>query len=140
MFLGEHRHSIDAKNRLFIPAKFRDELKESFIVAKPLRGKCLRICTKDAWNSYLEPIRKLPRPEAEVALRVLTKDASEVSPDAQGRVNLSGDLVKKAELGKNVVIVGCNDYIEVWAEAEFARLFESYDEEKVYDHLMDLGL
>lgn len=140
MFLGEYRHSIDAKNRLFIPAKLRDELGETFIVAKPLRGKCLRICTADEWKKYLEPIKNLARPEAEVALRVLTKDASEVSPDAQGRVNLSGDLVKKAELGKNVVILGCNDYIEVWSEEEFNRLFKSYEEDDVLGRLMDLGL
>ena len=140
MFLGEYRHSIDTKNRLFIPAKLRDELGESFIVAKPLRGKCLRICTAKEWDKYLEPIQTLARPEAEIALRVLTKDASEVSPDSQGRVNLSGDLVKKAELGKNVVILGCNDYIEVWSEEEFKRLFETYEEENVFGRLMDLGL
>ena len=56
MFLGEHRHNLDAKNRLFIPTKYREQLDESFIIAKPARGNCLRISSIQQWNDYVDPM------------------------------------------------------------------------------------
>ena len=57
--LGEFNHNLDTKKRLFIPAKFRDELGETFVIAKLLRGDCLRICSLEEWEKYLAPIYQM---------------------------------------------------------------------------------
>jgi MraZ protein len=140
MFLGEYRHNLDAKNRLFIPAKFREELGESFVVAKLMRGECLRVCSAAEWDKYLEPIRNLNRKDSEKIVRALTKEAIQVSPDAQGRVVLSSALIEKAGLEKNAVIIGCNDYVEIWSEAAYQRMLDEEDESEMLAILESMGL
>lgn len=140
MFLGEYRHNLDAKNRLFIPAKFREELGESFVVAKLMRGECLRVCSVAEWDKYIEPIRNMQRKDSEKILRALTKEAIQVSPDAQGRVVLSSALVEKAGLEKNAVIIGCNDYVEIWSEAAYQRMLDEEDEGEMLEILEAMGL
>ena len=137
---GEFRHSLDAKNRLFIPAKFREELGESFVVAKLMRGECLRVCSAAEWDKYLEPIRNLNRKDSEKIVRALTKEAIQVSPDAQGRVVLSSALIEKAGLEKNAVIIGCNDYVEIWSEAAYQRMLDEEDESEMLAILESMGL
>ena len=140
MFLGEYRHNLDAKNRLFIPAKFREELGESFVVAKLMRGECLRVCSVAEWDKYIEPIRNMQRKDSEKIFRALTKEAIQVSPDAQGRVVLSAALVEKAGLTKNAVIIGCNDYVEIWSEEAYQRMIEEVDESEMLAILESMGL
>ena len=140
MCLGEYRHNLDAKNRLFIPAKFREELGESFVVAKLMRGECLRVCSVAEWDKYIEPIRNMQRKDSEKIFRALTKEAIQVSPDAQGRVVLSAALVEKAGLTKNAVIIGCNDYVEIWSEEAYQRMIEEEDESEMLAILESMGL
>ena len=140
MFLGEYRHNLDSKNRLFIPAKFREELGESFVVAKLMRGECLRVCSVAEWDKYIEPIRNMQRKDSEKIFRALTKEAIQVSPDAQGRVVLSAALVEKAGLTKNAVIIGCNDYVEIWSEEAYQRMIEEEDEGEMLAILESMGL
>ena len=140
MLLGEYRHNLDAKNRLFIPAKFREELGEYFVVAKLMRGECLRVCSIAEWDKYVEPIRNMQRKDSERILRALTKEAIQVSPDAQGRVVLSSALVEKAGLTKNAVIIGCNDYVEIWSESAYQRMLDEEDEGEMLEILESIGL
>jgi MraZ protein len=140
MFLGEFRHNLDAKNRLFIPAKFREELGESFVIAKLMRGECLRVCSVAEWDKYIEPIRNMKRKDSEKILRALTKEAIQVSPDSQGRVLLSNALVQKAGLEKNAVIIGCNDYVEIWAEDAYNKMLADEDEGEMLEILESIGL
>ena len=140
MLLGEYRHNLDAKNRLFIPAKFREELGEYFVVAKLMRGECLRVCSIAEWDKYIEPIRNMQRKDSERILRALTKEAIQVSPDAQGRVVLSSALVEKAGLTKNAVIIGCNDYVEIWSESAYQRMLDEENEGEMLEILESIGL
>ena len=140
MFLGEYRHNLDAKNRLFIPAKFREELGESFVIAKLMRGECLRVCSVAEWDKYIEPIRNMKRKDSEKIIRALTKEAIQVAPDAQGRVVLSAMLIEKAGLTKNAVIIGCNDYVEIWSEEAYERMLAEEDEDEMLEILESMGL
>lgn len=140
MFLGEFRHNLDAKNRLFMPAKFREELGESFVIAKLMRGECLRVCSVAEWDKYIEPIRNMKRKDSEKIFRALTKEAIQVSPDSQGRVLLSSALVEKAGLEKNAVIIGCNDYVEIWSEEAYNKMLAEEDESEMLEILESLGL
>ena len=140
MFLGEFRHNLDAKKRLFIPAKFREELGETFVIVKLLRGECLRVCSIEEWNKYLEPIRAMQRKDSEKVLNNLSRHAIQVSPDSQGRVVLSGELVKKAGIEKNVVILGCSDYAEIWSEDAYVRMLDEENESEMLEILESMGL
>ena len=82
MFMGEYRHSLDAKNRMIIPAKFRDELGNTFVVTKGLDG-CLTVYTSSQWAKIIEQLEKLPttKKEARQYVRYLTSKASECELD-----------------------------------------------------------
>ncbi len=126
MFMGEYRHSLDAKNRIIIPAKFREELGNTFIVTKGLDG-CLTIYTENEWEKIIERLEKLPttKKEARQYVRYLTSKASECEIDGQGRIQLPQVLVASAEMKKKCVVVGAADHVEIWAEERW----NAYEEE-----------
>ena len=130
MFTGEYEHSVDTKNRIFVPAKFREELGETFIISRDLRGPRLKIFSKAGWEAYIAPIMEQERRISEKAMRYLHRNAVQVSPDSQGRVILTKDLLAYAEIEKNAVIVGCSTYAEIWSAENWSAelLGESADD------------
>lgn len=159
MLSGEFRHSVDAKNRLFIPAKHREELcvympEEAdvsaekavdersgyFMIVKNIREKCLTVYSMAAWESYIAPILKLERRDSERILRSLHKDAAQVCPDSQGRIVLTPVLMKYAEIEKSVVIVGCGTHAEIWAEKLYDRMIDAEDLDDIRNTLEAYGL
>jgi MraZ protein len=140
MLNGEYRHAIDAKKRLFIPAKHREELGEEFIVTKDLREKCLKVYSLAGWEDYIAPIRKLERKVYEKTMRLLHANAINVTPDAQGRVVLTPALLEYAGIEKNAVIVGCGDWAEIWAEEVYHAVDEDLDAAEVLAALESCGL
>ena len=140
MLGGEYRHGLDAKNRVFIPAKLREELGQTFIVAKDLREKCLKVYSQAEWDRYLAPIKNQERRLAERVLRFLSASMTQVTPDSQGRILLPKDLVQYAEIARDVVVVGCYDYAEIWAEESYSKLKENEDVEEMIRELESFGL
>ena len=126
MFMGEYRHSLDAKNRMIIPAKFRDELGNTFVVTKGLDG-CLTVYTSSQWTKIIEQLEKLPttKKEARQYVRYLTSKASECELDGQGRIQLPQVLVAAADIKKICVVVGAADHVEIWSEERW----NAYEEE-----------
>ena len=76
MLTGEYRHSIDAKNRLFIPAKHRENLGPSFVIAKDIRTPILKVYSLEAWEAYTAPIKNMERKLAERFARFLFPGAN----------------------------------------------------------------
>ena len=143
MLLGEFRHNLDAKNRLFVPAKHREELsgdRGSFVVVKSIRENCLQVYSEEGWEEYIAPIQKMERKASEFALRALTKDAACVTADAQGRIVLTPTLVKHAGIVKGAVIVGCGKYAEIWAEEAYDAMVSEENLEDVKALLESYGL
>ncbi len=143
MLSGEFRHSVDPKNRLFIPAKHREELAsegESFMVVKSLREACLKIFSMSEWEAYISPIMKMERRASESILRALHKDAAQVTPDSQGRIVLPAALIKYAGIVKGAVVVGCGNYGEIWAEEAYDKMVEEEDIEQLKSLLESYGL
>lgn len=126
MFMGEYRHNLDAKNRLIIPAKFRDDLGNSFVVTKGLDG-CLSIYTADHWAAMIDKLASIPstKKEARQYIRSLTSKAVECSLDSMGRIQLPQYLLKTAHIEKSCVIIGVADRIEIWPEEGW----DDYEEE-----------
>ena len=140
MFTGEFGHSVDSKNRIFVPAKFREELGESFMIVRDIRGPILKVYSLEGWNEYLAPIRAQERRLAEKALRYLHRNAAQVSPDSQGRIVLSASLLEYAEIKKEAMVVGCSDYCEIWSLANYRAEIENEDAEAIRGELERLGL
>ena len=122
MFKGQFRHTLDSKNRLIIPAKLRDGLGESFTVTKGLDG-CLSIYTQDRWEAMISKISMIPgtKKEARMYLRVLTGNATDCTLDSQGRIQLPQNLVTYAGIDHSCVIIGANDYVEIWSEERWQK-------------------
>ena len=140
MFSGEFKHTLDTKNRLFIPAKHREELGDTFMVAKSIRENCLKVYSMAEWEDYISPILKMERKASEAILRALHRDAALVTPDSQGRIVLPKHLIDYAEIEKAIVIVGCYNYVEIWSEAAYDKLREEEDVSSMIAELESLGL
>jgi MraZ protein len=126
MFIGQYRHNLDSKNRLIIPAKFRDSLGESFIVTKGLDG-CLTVYTNEDWEVMIKKLTQIPstKKEARLYLRNIASKATECQLDSQGRIQLPQFLIATADIKKSCVILGVADHVEIWPE----ETWDSYDEE-----------
>ncbi len=140
MFTGEYEHNVDSKNRIFVPARFRDELGESFIVSRDMRGARLKIFSLEGWESYIAPIKEQERKISEKALRYLHRNAVQVSPDSQGRIVLTKELLSYAEIEKNAVIVGCSDYAEIWSAENWHDELEGESADDIRAELECFGL
>jgi MraZ protein len=140
MFTGEYAHNVDTKNRIFVPAKFREELGDTFIVARDLRGARLKVFSLDGWQDYIAPIMNQERKLSEKAIRYLHRNASQVSPDSQGRIVLSRELLEYAEINKAAVVVGCSSYAEIWSAENWSAELEGEDSEDIRQELEKFGL
>ncbi|MBR2353319.1 MAG: division/cell wall cluster transcriptional repressor MraZ [Clostridia bacterium] len=140
MLSGEFKHNLDPKNRIFIPAKHREELGETFVVSKSIRERCLRVYSMAEWDAYIEPIKKLDGKDKDRIIRALSRNAAQVSADSQGRIVLTPDLILHAELEKNAVIVGCGGYAEIWSDVNYAAMVEEEDLVGMKDLLESYGL
>ena len=116
---GQYAHNIDAKGRLFIPAKLREELGQTFHVTIGL-DHCLSIYSDESWDAFMDKLRDLPYSKAK-ALRVLSANAVDCEPDAQGRILIPAKLRQYADLQKEVVVIGSFDRAEIWNAERWAR-------------------
>ena len=140
MLTGEFRPTLDQKNRIFVPSKLREELGETFMIVRDVRQKCLKMYSLDGWTEYITPIKQQRRDIAEATMRLLHSTAAQVTPDSQGRVLIPSKLVEFASLEKNIVVIGCYDYAEIWAEDQYEALIASQDEDALRAALEELGL
>ena len=135
---GTYEHSIDAKGRLFIPAKLREELGVTFYLAMGV-DECLAIYPQETWNRFTEKFAALPMSQS-AAMRPLFANASKCELDSQGRIVIPQKLRKYAGLEKDAVIIGVNDRAEIWsAETWNAREEEEMTPEKMKACLAALG-
>ena len=128
MFMGEYRHSLDSKNRLIIPSRFREELGGTFVVTRYLEG-CLTIYTNEQWKKITEKLSAIPMTNkaGRQFSRIFLSKAVECEPDGQGRIQLPATLIQSAEIIKKCVVIGTGDHIEIWAEErwdEYNRMSE----------------
>lgn len=140
MLIGEYNHTIDAKGRLIIPSKYREELGEHFIVTKGFDG-CLFVYDDANWQKLLEKLQSLPfsNKDSRDLGRFFMGSAIDGEYDKQGRVLLSAALRKHAELEKDVVLVGLGNHIEIWNKERWDSA-EVADADSIAVKLEELGL
>ena len=109
---GKFQHTIDAKGRLFIPARLREKLGDSFYVTVSFE-KCLTIYSTERWKKAEEKLETMSQ-TAQMELRPLFANASHVELDGQGRIPLTQNLRDAADLKKDITIVGTGLYVQIW--------------------------
>lgn len=129
MFLGEYQHSLDDKNRLVLPRKFRDEFQKGCIVTLG-QEHCLYVFSIDQWGDEMARVRRLPRTDrrARNYTRSFFGGASEQSPDKQGRIQLGPKQMEYAGLEKDVTVVGVADRVEIWSTTAWETVAAEADE------------
>lgn len=130
MFIGTFRHNLDPKNRIIMPAKFRQELGDTFYVTKGLDG-CLLAMPADKWSSLVDQIDSRPMPEAQALQRFFCAGAEEAAPNAQGRFVVPDELRKHAGIDKEVTIVGTGKHVEIWSSEKWDEITSSSDEQDI---------
>ncbi len=115
MFLGEYQHSLDAKGRVILPAKFRDQLEGGAVMARALDG-CLAVYPVAEFDRVARKLQEARErgPHERQAARSYFLGAVEIAPDKQGRVAIPQTLRDYAHLDRDVTVIGGWDHIEIW--------------------------
>jgi MraZ protein len=123
MLLGTHEHTIDDKNRLTLPAKFRKAFQDGLVITRGI-DQCLHAYRREDWDrlveSRLAPLDPLSK-EARRMERYFFAPATEAELDKQGRVMLPATLIAHAQLGRDVVVAGVNNRLEIWDREAWRR-------------------
>lgn len=143
MLMGEYLHTMDAKGRIILPVKFREELGEGCIITKGL-DHCLFLYGMREWGILEAKLKQLPlsKPEARAFVRFFFSGAMQVECDKQGRFLVPPNLRDYAALDKEAVLIGVSNRVEIWSKSEW----DAYNEKigpmaaQIAEHLTDLGI
>lgn len=140
MLIGTYRHQIDEKCRMRMPAKFKSELGDGFIVTKGTNN-CLYAFSKAQFDSLYNKLTNLPIFDSEVQkpVRMLLSSAFETEEDKQGRILIAKELREYAKINKNIVFIGSGSRVEIWAEEEWNE-YNSGDFNEASRALSNLGV
>ena len=118
MFYGEYEHTIDEKNRLTLPARFRHSLAGGVVLARGIE-KNVDVYPSDSWHENMARIAELDslNREAREMKRFVFAGAAVAELDRQGRVLVPPHLAEHAGLSKDVVVAGVHDHVEIWDRA-----------------------
>ncbi|MEG0873145.1 MAG: division/cell wall cluster transcriptional repressor MraZ [Clostridia bacterium] len=143
MLVGEYNHNLDVKGRVSVPAKFRDDLGESFIVTKGL-DNCLFAYSKIEWQTFEDKLKTLPmtNTNARNFVRFFFAGATECEIDKQGRINIPQNLRAYASLEKDVSIIGVATRVEIWDKEKWNNYTnpENMDVDEIANQMSNLGI
>lgn len=129
MFYGQYEHSLDAKDRVIVPAKFREIIKEhyaeKFYITRGL-DRCLFVFTEEDWKEQEKQFRDMPftREESRKFNRLFFSGACETLCDKQGRILIPSYLKEYAGIKTDVVMIGISSRIEIWAKEKWEQFFK----------------
>ena len=129
MFLGTHMPRLDDKGRLFLPAKYRDELAEGVVITKG-QERCLYVFPVAEFGRMAEALRGAPATAKAVRdySRVFFASASDETPDKQGRITIPPALREYAALQRDCVVIGANTRLEIWDSTAWASYLEQQED------------
>ena len=125
MFSGMSNHSVDAKGRIVLPAKFREELGDSFYIARGFGNACIQAMSREQFDAVSAKIMELPADKAMALQYTFTATAVEVSPNASGRVMLPQTLREFAGIEGDALVIGMTNRIEIWSAQRFEQFIDS---------------
>ena len=143
MFYGEYQHSVDAKGRVIVPAKFREGLGEKFIVTKGL-DNCLFAYSPEEWGNLETKLKSLPFTDKDVRafVRFFFAGATECEVDKQGRILLPQNLREYAGLEKDIYVIGVSTRVEIWDKAKWENYSgdENMSPDNIAEKMAMLGI
>ena len=139
--MGEYNHTLDAKSRLIVPAKFREILGDEFVVTKGMDG-CLFIFANDEWEAFAEKLHGLPMidKEARQFTRFFLAGAATVQVDKMGRILIPAPLREYADITKDAVLIGVGGRVEIWSKERFDGTVTFDDMDDIAKHMIELGI
>ena len=141
MLIGEYEHSLDVKGRIIMPAKFREDIGDKFIVTKGLDG-CLFAFSKEEWKKFEDKLSTLPisNKDARLFTRFFFAGAIDCELDKQGRFLISSNLREFAGFNKDVVIIGMNSRIEIWSKEKWTDCNNNLSADDIAEKMEMLGI
>ena len=141
MLIGEYEHTLDAKGRIIMPSKLREDIGEKFIITKGLDG-CLFAFSIEEWKKFEEKLRTLPisNKDARNFSRFFFAGAIDCEIDKQGRFLISSNLREFAGLEKEVVIVGMDSRLEIWSKEKWINFEEDISADEIAEKMEMLGI
>ncbi|APQ77740.1 division/cell wall cluster transcriptional repressor MraZ [Clostridium botulinum] len=142
MFIGEYNHGLDTKNRIIIPAKFREELGKNFVLTKGLDG-CLYAYPKSQWEVLQKKLETLPltNKNARAFVRFFFSGAHELELDKQGRTLIPQNLLEYGQIQKEIVSIGVSNRIEIWSKEKWEEYNNSnIDYDSIAEQMSELGI
>lgn len=130
-FVGEYSHTLDSKNRIFMPAKFREQLGENFYVTRKMNKNCLAVYSEPEMDKIAERINGFPDSEVSEIKEFLFSKTILATPDTNGRIVLSTNILAYAQIDRNAVIIGAGNHVQIWSD----RLWE---DEEAHRNLSDI--
>lgn len=128
MFTGTYTPKLDEKGRLFLPAKFREDLREGLVITRG-QDRALEIRTAPHFEAYAARLRDGTDARMRAYSRMLFALASEQTPDKQGRVSVTPELRTYAGLERECVVIGVSNKIEIWEPKAWAAYTAAQEEE-----------
>lgn len=141
--IGKYPAKLDDKNRLFVPAKLREELSDDFVVTLGVNcgHRCLTVYTAVDWQTLSDNYNTLPISQKGAATSLIFMNATQCTPDKQYRFTLTQFLLEYAGIDRDVMIVGRAGQAEIWDAKEFASFeLENLTPEKLLASLETIGL
>lgn len=138
-FVGQHKHSLDAKNRVFIPAKYREELGGEFYITRKFEPY-LSVYTAAQWAEYVDVIASLPEADAAQLQDYILGAAQKCNPDSSGRIIIDDILLKHAKIQKSIVFVGSGKQIKIFAEEVWNEREDKRDPDTIRNIMLKYGL
>ena len=138
MLYGRYQHNIDAKGRIFVPAKLREKLGESFIAAAVM-DHCVSLYSMEEWNKLQQGLAVMPFTKARKLQRYLSAIAADVQVDSQGRILLPRHLLTYASLVKEALVIGAGNRAEIWNPESYENESIQMTPEEVENEFIELG-
>jgi MraZ protein len=138
MLYGRYEHNIDAKGRIFVPAKLREKLGDSFIAAAVM-DHCISLYSMEEWDKLQQGLASMPFTKARKLQRYLSSNAADVQVDSQGRINLPKHLLSYAELQKEALVIGAGNRAEIWNPERYQSEIMQMTPEEVENEFIELG-
>lgn len=142
MFLGDHQHTLDAKGRVSLPAKFRGQMTGKIVVSQGF-DQCLYVYPADEYNRFVADLiaHEDFKPAMRKVRRFFTAGAVETELDSAGRVSLPANLREYAGLTKDVAVTGNGNRIEIWDTAAWSAYRQAGESiESLAEELAEIGL
>lgn len=131
MFTGTYENSIDNKNRMIIPSKYREQLGGKCMLTRGF-DRCLYIYAMEDWDILVAKVKKLRQSDRDMRrfIRELFANTEECRPDSQGRILIPAHLKEYAEIKKELITMGAMDKIEIWSK----HVYDDPDDRNMLDN------